>query len=317
MAIPLIAAGIGAAANMIGGMAAGDAQRAAANKAYAAQKENFIKMQEMLEEIGIPSTEAQKLLLERPDYAGDLIVEKLGPSALDEIKEDPRLKNAQLDALTQLQEIGQVGLTPEERAQRAEILRESAAQGQSAQKGVLQNMAQRGTLDSGSALIAQLQANAQENADARRQSEQLAADVAQRRRDAIMQAANLSGNMSQTDLARQQANASAADRIAQFNVQNQNQAQQRNLDAKQAYQNQLANLANQEQQYNKQLIQQRYNQELDRWKSLGNLSTGQANASAQAAREKGAASAQQSSQMGSSIGNIATSVGGYYGSKGK
>lgn len=315
--IPLIAAGVGAAANILGGMAAGDAQREAAAKAYAAQKENFIKMQEMLEEIGIPSVEAQKLLLERPEYAGDLITEKLGPSALEGIQEDPRLKSAQMDALSELQEIGKVGLTPEERAQRAEMLRESAAQGQAAQKAVLQNMAQRGTLDSGSALIAQLQANAQESADARRQSEQMAADVAQRRRDAIMQAANLSGNMSQADIARQQTAATAADRIAQFNTQNQNQAQQRNLDARQAYANQIANLANQEQQYNKQLINQRYNQEMDRWKALGNISTGAANAQAQAAQQAGAASAQQAAGMGSSIGNIATAVGSYYGAKGK
>lgn len=316
MAIPLIAAaGIGAAANLIGGAAAGNAQREAANKAYAAQKENFIKMQEMLEAIGIPSVEAQELLLERPEYAGDLITEALGPSALEDIKEDPRLKSAQMDALSELQEIAKVGLTPEERAQRAEMLRESAAQGQSAQKQILQEMAQRGTLDSGASLIAQLQANAAQGADARRQSEQMAADVAQRRRDAIMQAANLSGNMSQADIARQTNAAQAADRIAQFNTQNRNQAQSRNLDAKQAYANQIANLANQEQQYNKQLIQQRYNQEMDRWKSLSNISTGAANAQAQNAQQIGAANAQQAAGMGAAIGNAATAVGGYYAGK--
>lgn len=306
------AALVSGAANLIGGAAAGDAQREAANKAYDAQRKNFAKMQEMLEAIGIPSIEAQELLLERPEYAGDLITETLGPSALEDIQEDPRLKSVQMDALSELQEIAKVGLTPEERAQRAEMLRESAAQGQAAQKQILQQMAQRGNLDSGASLIAQLQANAAEGADARRQSEQMAADVAQRRRDAIMQAANLSGNISQADLARQTQAAQAADRINQFNVQNRNQAQSRNLDSRQAYANQIANLANQEQQYNKQLINQRYNQELEKAKILGNTMTNQANATANYANQMGAAAAGQAAGMGSAIGNLATSIGGYY-----
>ena len=196
--MPFGGALISAGANIFGGMLAGDAQKEAANKAYKIQRESMIRMQEMLESIGIPTIEAQRIVMETPEYAGDLIVENLGPSAMEEITEDHRLKTAQLDALRSLQETGQVGLNAEDRAEREDMLREAAAQGQASQKQILQSMAERGNLDSGASLIAQLQANAAQTSDARRQSEQMASDVAGRRRDAIMKAAQLSGNMANT-----------------------------------------------------------------------------------------------------------------------
>lgn len=301
-----------AGSNLLGGMAAGDAQRSAANKAYKAQKESLIRMQEMLESIGIPSVEAQKIVLERPDYAGDLIVENLGPSAMEEIQTDTRLASAQMDALRELQEIGKVGLTPEERAQRAEMLRESAAQGQSAQQQILQSMAERGNLDSGASLIAQLQANAQQGQDARRQSEQMAADVAQRRRDAIMRASNLAGGMEQQQFGRQAQAASARDAINQFNIQNRNRAQERNLAAQQQYANQMADISNRQQMDDRNLVRQRYQDEMQRAGMLGGIQQQMGQAQANRSLQMGQASAQQAAGMGSAIGNIATAAGGYF-----
>lgn len=300
-----------AGSSVLGGLTAGDAQRSAANKAYKAQKESLIRMQEMLESIGIPSIEAQKIALEAPEYAGDLIVENLGPSALESIQTDTRLADAQMDALRELQNIGEVGLTPEERAQRAEMLREGAAQNQAQQQQILQSMAQRGNLDSGASLIAQLQANAQQGQDARRQSEQMAADVASRRRDAIMRASGMAGNMEQAQFGRQAQQASAADRINQFNVQNRMRGQERNLDARQGQSNTEAQLANQQQMYNKGLIQQDYQNRMARATGQADLVGQMGQAKANRALQQGQASAQQASGIASGIGNAATAYGMY------
>lgn len=309
---PILASAlISGSTNILGGIAGGNAQQAAANKAYEAQKDAIIKMQEMLEAVGIPSVEAQKLALERPEFAGELIAEKLGPSALEEIQTDFRTRDAQLDALRELQKIGEVGLTPEERAQRSEMMRESAAQNQAQQQQILQSMAQRGALDSGASLIAQLQANAQESADARRQSEQMAADVASRRRDAIMRAANLAGNVEQAEFGRQARIADAQDAINRFNIQTSNQAQERNLDARQRYADQIAALSNKEQQYNKELLQQDYLNRLSRTQAQANLVGQMGQAQANMALQQGAATAGQATGMGAAFGNIATAVGGY------
>lgn len=309
---PFTMATLGSAgASILGGMAAADAQRSAANKAYKAQKESLIKMQEMLESIGIPSIEAQKIVLERPEYAGDLIVENLGPSALEEVQTDTRLADAQMDALRELQEIGEVGLTPEERAQRAEMLRQSAAQNQAQQQQILQSMAQRGNLDSGASLIAQLQSNAQEGMDARRQSEQMAADVASRRRDAIMRAANMASGMEQQDFQRQAQQATAADRIAQFNLQNRMRGQESNLSRQQAYANQMADLANREETYNKGLIGQDYQNRLARATGQSQLVGQMGQAQANRALQQGQAAAGQATGIASGIGNLATAGASY------
>jgi hypothetical protein len=307
----IIGSGISAAANLFGGMAAGDAQEAAANKAYAAQKEALIKMQEMLESVGIPSVEAQRIVLERPDYAGDLIAEKLGPSALADVQESFRTRDAQMDALRQLQELGEVGLTAEERAQRSEMMRQSAAQQQAQQQGILQSMAQRGNLDSGASLIAQLQSSAQQGADARRQSEALAADVEGRRRQAILDAAGLSSQIGQREYDRMAKAAGAEDLINKFNVQTSNLGQERNLDRQQSYQNMLSDIANRQEMYNKGLLQQDYQNRLQRTQGMAGITGQMGQAQANQAMQAGAAQAGQYAGMGSAVGNVATAVGGY------
>lgn len=303
--MPLGGALVGAGANIFGGMMAGDAQKDASNKAYAAQKQSMIKMQEMLESIGIPSIEAQKIILETPEYAGDLIVENLGPSAMEEITGDPRLKSAQMDALRSLQETGKVGLSAEDRAEREDMLRQSAAQGQSQQKQILQEMAQRGNLDSGASLIAQLQSNAAQSSDARRQSEQMAADVSGRRRDAIMRAANLAGNMEGADFGRQSKVASARDRINQFNVQNRMTGQERNLDRTQDQSGIAANTANREETHNKGLLRTNYQDKLGKAKILAGYQGDMGKAAADMHTATGKGQADMYGKIGSGIAGVA------------
>jgi hypothetical protein len=294
---------------LLGGMMAGDAQKEAANKAYKAQKESMLRMQEMLESIGIPTTEAQRIVLETPEYAGDLITENLGPSAMEEIKTDTKMESVQMKALRQLQETGKVGMTPEERAEREEMLRQGASQGQAAQKQILQSMAQRGTLDAGASLIAQLQANTAQSTDARRQSEQMSSDVANRRREAIMRAANMAGNMKNADFNRQANIASAKDRINQFNTQNRQSVQERNLNARQGQSTMEADASNQQQLHNKALIQQDYQNRMAKANTMAGIESKMGNAAADRAKAVGSANANMYSGMGNAIGTAATGFG--------
>lgn len=289
--MPITGAIVAGSIGAIGSYAAGKSQESAAKSAAKTQQRAQKAIQKMLEDIGIPSIEAQKISLEAPELVGLLDAEQLEGTELAQIQEDPRLRQAQMDALTNLQVLGEVGLSPEERAQRSEMLRQSAAQEQARQQQILQGMAQRGSLDSGASLIAQLQSSAQSGADARRQSEQMAADVAARRRQALAQAGSMAGGMSAEDFRRQAATASAQDEIARFNAAQRAGTAQMNLQARQAIENERAALANQQQMYNKQLEQLRYQNEMDKARTLAGVQSTGASQQAQFQLQQGAAQA--------------------------
>ena len=185
------AAGI-AGAGLIGGMlsskSASKAARQAASTAAAESGRQFdVSMEEMreaaeyLESIGVPPAEAQRIALE---YA------QVGPSAMEEIETDPRLRSAQMDALAQMQEMGAPGLTGEERAQQMMITRGSGAQAQARDKAILQNMAERGMGGSGAELIARLQGSQSAADRASVQQAQLSGQAQSRALQAMSQRAD-------------------------------------------------------------------------------------------------------------------------------
>lgn len=224
---------------------------------------------QMLKEIDLPDYEKMRLALELPELAGLLEAEQLGDSAMEDIRIDPRFREAQMRALAELEERGRVGLTPEDRARLSEITRETDAAEQARQKGILQSMAERGQLDSGAQLIAQLQSSAASSTDARRQGEQLAAQAAAARRQALDQAGNLAGDISQQQFGQQSQQASARDAIQQFNLGQRANIAQQNLAARQNIENQQTALRNQQQMYNKGLEQQRFQDELAKTGATG------------------------------------------------
>ena len=296
-----------AGANLVSGLVGADAQRDAANTAAKTTERANAEIKRMLEEIGIPSVQAQEIALQAPQLIGLLDAEELEDSELGKIQEDPRLREAQMSALQQLQEIGEVGLTPEERAQRSEMLRQGDAQEQARQKQILQGMAQRGSLDSGASLLAQLQSSAAQGADARRQSEQMAADVANRRRQALMQAGSMAGSMSQDQFSRQAQQASAQDRIAQFNLAQRADVNRANLAARQAIENERAGLANQQQMYNKKLLQQYYQNEMDKARTMAGVTSQGAAQQANTLLQQGANTANMWSNIGQGVAQAAAS----------
>lgn len=242
-----------------------------------------------LEAIGIPSIEAQRIALESPELVGLLEAEILGPSAMEQIQEDPRLKAAQLSALESMTGLAEQGLGAEDVAAFNELRRRAAAQAEAQRATALQQMQERGTLDSGIAAQAQLQAGQQASNLLAQQAESQAAQAAAARRAAIGQQANMAAQMQGQGLQLAGQKASAKDVINQFNVQNKQSVAARNLAERQRIAEAGTATRNQQQMYNAGLLQQQFQNEMAKATGQGAATSnlagqymGQAQAAAQA-----------------------------------
>lgn len=230
--------------------------------------------------IKIPDIYDQQLNLLNPEYLGDYQAQlqnaiNEGPTALQDISTDPRLQQAQMDALNELSQVGQSGMTPADKAALDQVHRSSAADAQSKSAQVLSDFARRGMGGSGNELAAQLQ-NAQSSADRQAQdSDQLLQAQQAAKMAALNNSASLAGSMRTQDYGEQQNLANAKDAIAKFNAQNQqsvqaqniaaqNAAAQRNLSEKQRIGEAGTATQNQQQQANKALIQQQFQNQIQK-----------------------------------------------------
>lgn len=154
-------------------------------------------------------------------------------SAMNGITLDPKLKQAQMEALSQLQDIGQnKGLTAMDRAQLAQIQSDEATQARGAREAILNNAAARGMGGSGLELMSQMK-NAQDAATRQSARDTSVAGMAQQRAlQAIQQAGALGGQIQGQDFEQQARIAAANDAINQFNTQNKNQAMLYNTGAR-------------------------------------------------------------------------------------
>jgi endosialidase-like protein len=247
----------------------------------------------------------QQLVLQGVISPEDAQAALAGPSAMNGITLDPKTKQAQMQALEQLQGIGDNGgmnLTDQANLRNIQNETNTAARGQ--REAILQNANQRGLGGSGLELMNQMK-NQQDSAT-RASSEGLgvAAQAQQRALDAIAQGGTLAGNIQNQDFNQQAQIAGAQDAISKFNAQNQqatniantaahNNAQQTNLQAKQTVSNTNADLQNKQQQYNKQLAQTNYENELK--KAAGK--TGVATNNAQMGQAQDNADRQNTNQL--------------------
>lgn len=200
----------------------------------------------------------------------------LGPSEMQGIATDPALRQAQLKALSTLQGIGDAGgrdaqfLSDQGRLQ-SDI--NTNLQGQ--QGAVLQNMAARGMSGSGLEMVAQNQ-NIQGAANREAQmGMDLKAQAQQRALQAIMQGGQLGGQMQAQDFGQASQKAQAADAIARFNAQNQqnvigqnvaakNQAASWNAQNAQSVNNQNVGARNDASQYNLSIPQMQYQNQMNK-----------------------------------------------------
>jgi len=241
-----------------------------AGAARAAAQANLEKAIQDIEALQIPDIEKQKLQLQLMSDAGFLEAEQLGRE--EEISVDPRLRQAQMDALSQLRERGQTGLTEEDKAVQDIMLRDVSAQEQAGQKAIMQGMAERGALDSGAQLAAQLGSQQSSYTRAANQASQNAIAAAEARRQALSQAGNMAQGMEATQFGQGQSERSYRQAIDQFNLQNRQDIAAKNLGIRQ----QDVGLRNQEQMYNKGLLQQQFENEKSIAAMKANARIGQA-----------------------------------------
>lgn len=214
----------------------------------------------------------------------------LGPSKMDGISTDPALRQAQMKALSQLQEVGDAGGRDARflaDASRLESDINTNLQGQ--QGAIMQNLATRGMSGGGSEMVARQMA-AQGAANQHAQSAmELNAQAQERALQAIMQSGQLGGQMQNQDFNQAAQKAAAADAISKFNAQNlqqvnsnnvntKNQAQQWNATSAQNTANQNTGLRNDAQQYNANLAQQNFNNQMSRATGVANQYNNMANA---------------------------------------
>jgi len=114
--------------------------------------------------IQLPALEELKVQYEELKSAGLLTPEleqvfQQQASEMQNVSTDPRLKQAQLNALSSLEDIGQNGMTLQDKANLQKIQTQIGQQERGAREAIMQSQARRGTSGSGFELAAQLSNN--------------------------------------------------------------------------------------------------------------------------------------------------------------
>jgi hypothetical protein len=313
-----MAAGAVAAIGSVGGALIGDRrakkQQAAANAARAQALAQFA-------DIETPEVEDHELFYEMLQSAGDLTPQQeayVGDVVSELENLDPRLRQAQMQALSQIAGVAEEGgLTPADMAMQRELAREVESAAQARDAAILQDMAQRGVAGSGMELAARLRGAQGATERMASEDDKLLAQALNRQMQASQQAANMAGNVRGADVGEAQ----AMDAIRRFNLMNQqnlqgrnvdrgNQAQQFNLTNRQRIADQNVAMRNQQQEANKALLQQQFSNQLA-------LAQGRAGQHSQAAGAADVRAGQQASMwagVGQGLGEIAM---GTFGNKDK
>lgn len=147
-------------------------------------------------------------------------LEQLGPSAMQNIQTDPRLMQAQYDALRELETRGKEGFTARDELDRLKTKQDVSKENAGRLGAIQQNMAARGMGGSGMDLVAQMQAaQAATDREALAGLERNAAQE-QNRASSSAQAGGLAGNIRGQGFQENSAKAQAQDLINRFNAQN-------------------------------------------------------------------------------------------------
>lgn len=167
-----------------------------------------------------------------------------GDTEMGNISIDPRIKQAQLDALAQLQGLGKEGLNLQDKLDIQRSRMDADQQSSNAQAQIQDALARRGVASSGMNMV-QRQMAAQNAANQSRDYEaQIQARAQQRALEAIMNAGGMAGNIRGQEWSEKSEAARAQDAINRYNTMNtqqvsggnvdrRNQAQQANLSERQ------------------------------------------------------------------------------------
>jgi hypothetical protein len=302
--MPVTGAVVGA--QVLGGMMGGKKAKKAAKRARAAQAAAAAAQQARLDAIDDPVLKQQ--MMEQAKLVGLQQEAQIGESALQDVEMDPRMQEAQMAALQGLQERAESGFSAEDRAQLGQMQRGEDARAQSAQKGIMSEMAQRGTMDSGMGLAAKLSAQQGSAQRSMEGAEQMAAQGAAAKRQALMQAGQMAGVMGSQDFERQSQKATARDVVDRFNIQNRANTANSNLAARQGLADRNRNIRYDNQRDANTFEQNKYNNALAKAGGANRITQQGADAESSYQNAKGAGEA----NMWSSVGNAAaTGISGY------
>jgi hypothetical protein len=272
------------------------------------------KAVESLEKVGVPSVDAQKIVLQNPKMLFDFDPElqqiyDQTESELKQVEVDSRLKDAQMSALDQLQEAGETGIDDATRNELAAMRRGSAAQAQARDASIIQDLASRGMSGSGQELAMRQIANQQAMQGELEASDRMAAMAQQNALQAIASAGQLGGQIRGQEFGEESTKASAQDAINRFNAMNRQRITGSNIDArnqaelqkqqmKQRLEEGRADTANQQEMHNKGLLQTKFSNDL----SLGK-------AKSQAYLGKAGMHGQQAANVATSMAQIGAGAG--------
>ena len=281
--IPLAVAGAQLAGGMMGNAAAADEREASLKQMQEAVR--------YLESVGVPSVEAQKLVLEEYRSAGNLTPDMeqaftQSSNAYDDIQLSPEYKEAGLEALGSLRDIGESGgMNLMDKANMEKVLSDVGQADRGRREAAKASMGARGQLGSGLELLADLQSAQDANQTAHQSGLQIAGMAEQRALDAIRSAGDLGNEMGNTEFNQKGRAADARNAIEQFNTQARqavetrnvgarNDAQRYNLDKDQSISNANTELRNKEQQYNKELLQKEFDNKMSKASAQANARQG-------------------------------------------
>lgn len=269
-------------------------------------------------DVNIPDPKAQKLALQRYVQAGELSPEmeeavKRGPTNLEQIRVDPRYKEAQLRSLKSLSDLGSEGLSFADEAELADLNNDVNAQARGRVGALRDSAAARGVGGSGVTLA--LEQDAAQNAQAQqaKAGRDKFAMSRQRALDAILKSGTLAGDLRSSDYGEQKDLAQGRDAIDDFNAKmlagtrqrntdRTNNARQVNLTNRQDIANKNTTLSNEETKWNDiDRYQQRFDNETKVASGKANAYSGNANAYQN--------SANQTAGMWAGVGQGAVKVG--------
>ena len=299
---------------IVGGLMAKSASKKAAESAAQQQRAaqyNIDLAVAELEKLGLPSIEAQKIVLEQPELVGLLTAETLGPSAMEGIRTDPGLESAQRAALTDLRSRSVTGLTSEDLASYDQLRSGLKSQQMSQEAGILQSLAERGASGSGQELAVRLNAGQQGNQNAFNQGNMIAAEAAKARREALSGYGNMAGQMRNQQFGEQSDVARARDLINQFNLTNRQGIAAKNLAARQALNENQVGLRNQQEIANKGLFQQNFSNELAKSQAIAGARAGQAQMNLQGAQQTLQAGQNKAQGIANMFGGISQGAAAY------
>ncbi len=268
----------------------------------------------------LPQLEQLKIQMEELRSQGELTPEMEATitqqmSEMGNVSTDPRLKDAQMAALTKMMGMSEGGLSAQDRLRLNDTRRTIAGDTHAADEQILQQMAQRGAGGSGAELAARIMSSQGQADRAARAGDEIAAQANAQALQAMMNSGTMGGQIREQDFGEQARKAEAADAVNRFNAANQqqvvsrntsarNDAQGANLTSKQRIADANVGTHNYQDQYNKNLIVDNYNREREKADMLSKAQQGRAADFTAASDRKKAMGA----GIGKGVGEVATAI---------